>query len=200
MYSRGAGNCVLAGKSAVFSSSKTPETSSTTLTRMELPFGGDGEARPISVSVGASVASFETGCLRAWVPRRNPWPAVEARLNGFPALPKRRAAHHQMHLRRTAAEEHRCLPGRIAAAHHHRCTSLRLARAGSGMINGEIKATVAFAARGVGVYACLGALDRALDTARSCRKLSPSGRLILAPQDWFLRSRASSAAKNSASL
>lgn len=87
MNSLGDKNWVAAGRSAVISCSKTaPETSSTTRTQTELPFGGAAMNRvstppvamaklaPMSVSVGAPVPSFMTSCQRVCVPRWLPMP------------------------------------------------------------------------------------------------------------------------------
>ena len=76
---------MLAGRSAVISCSHAPpETSSTTLTQTELPFGGAAmnsvktppvampKLAPISASVVAPVPSFVTSCQRVCVPHRKP--------------------------------------------------------------------------------------------------------------------------------
>lgn len=81
MNSRGDRNCVFAGRSADISCSDTvPDTSSTTRTQTELPFGGAAmnsvstppvamaKLAPMSVNVGAPVPSFVTSCQRVWVP------------------------------------------------------------------------------------------------------------------------------------
>lgn len=82
---RGDRNRVAAGGAAVISCSKTaPETSATTSAQTELPLGDAvmhrvstppvtmGTLSPMSVSVGAPVASFAESCHRVCVPRWKP--------------------------------------------------------------------------------------------------------------------------------